>query len=167
MRLCGGVIAHNADFKLKKVYSGASLTKYHIQCHAADGSRIVGRGGERFRAFRLLMMLAGHKMGRRISLDTVEKDTVGKPEQFENYKYNPQWPRDAVRNLFVDVCKVVLTQPAQVKLVEDGKTAILELRHDPRDSSTLESGLLLALENIFEGIGTTNGCQLSIDSGVA
>lgn len=162
-RICKGVIQYNNHFTLKKTFSGASLTKYNICCHAADSPRILGKGGDRFQALRLLMRIVGAKYGRQMKLETMEKPTIGAPAPFPKFKYNPKWPREQIKVMLQDICDNLFADKAEVGIVEATGSAILTVRHGIHEP--FAESVAPALENIFNGVGTTNGCNLSVDMG--
>ena len=165
-RLIAGFIEFREDFKFRKVFSGDRLTNYNIICNAADCPRVLGKGGERFRALRYLMERAGEKLNRQISLETMESPVVGKPKPFPKFRYNPKWPRKEVEKLLADTCEAVFTHPVKIELRESMGSAIFVVKHSDREFPVNVAQVAVCLQNIFRGVGTTNGCQIAVDVGV-
>jgi predicted RNA-binding protein YlqC (UPF0109 family) len=166
-RICQGVIAFPKDLKVEATFSGASLTKYVILCHSADCPRILGKGGERFRGLRLLMGLVGASHGRQINFDSVKVTKREPAPPFPKCQYNPDWPRQKVLALMQDICQAVMRCPVKVRLEETPPSAVLVVRYDgARRLPELDVICVTrALQNMFSGIGATNGCQLGVDFG--
>lgn len=163
-RLCAGVIAHNDKFKLKMTFGGSRMNRYVIQCHPDDGSRIVGTGGLRFKALKLLMQAAGAKIGHGLVLITVERPKgVSEIDLFPPFQYNPRWPKDQITQLLYETCDSVFKYPFKIESNESVGACIFIIDPHKLEQSAFMAALAPALNNIFSGIGTTSGCLLSID----
>lgn len=162
-RLCHGVIAFPKEFHLHKTHSGDRLTKYNIVCHKADAARILGRGGERFRALKALMGCAGKRQGRMLLLESLEQPTIGTIQPWPKFEYNAKWPSKAVRKLLQETCDAVFRFPVNLEFEQMEDRAVFIVLHDSQEPVLLVNEITPALQNVFLGIGVTNGCHLSID----
>lgn len=165
-RICNGVIAYPANLEILKTYSGDSLTNYNVRAHAADAPRLMGKGGNRFRSLRLVCRAAGEKLGRSIALESLVAPITGQPEPFPKFEFNPRWPKMQIQKLLEDTAAAMFRHPTQIGIQEGVGSAILKLTIDPREQALLVEQASEALNNLFKGIGVTNGCQLSLDIGI-
>ena len=166
-RILNGLISHTGDLEIIKQYSGGSLTKYTIRSHVADAPRIMGKGGLRFRAYRFILACIGQKFNKQIQLDNMLDPVVGQPEQFPRYKFNPRWPKEEIEALLQDMCDAIFSFPCGIILVEGAGSAIFQIMHDPRESAAFIEKALPPIQDLMQAIGVTNGCQISIDTGVS
>lgn len=162
-RLIKGVCEHEGMVSLNTLFSGETMTNYEVKCHASDIPRILGKGGVRFGSLKLLMAAAGQRAGRAMILFRIEIPEKGERTLFPPFRFNPDWPREATRQLLADVCGAIFKKPVDVTVTDMLGSAVMIVRADGEENEQLPHLILPPLQNVFQAIGAKVGCQLSID----
>lgn len=158
-RLCEGLIKHTQDLSIVPSFRGGNISKYRIRAHVSDVGRIVGTGGERFNALKFLCQTVGMKEGRQIVLERPVESIGGKRERFDDYEPRADWPKEQIEKLLNDVCEACFKVKPVVSFLAPSHFMVA---CDVSEPLHLMEALRPYLQNVFNGIGTTNGQQLEI-----
>lgn len=156
--LCQRMVARPQDVEVT-AEAGGTLINIEIATNAADGRRIVGKGGSRFRAIWTLLRRAARKDGAAVGMERV-RDLEKPSEEFPPYQFRPDWDAGGVVMFADKLAEMVLDGPVDVDIENGDHSAKLIIQHCD-DGNLLETAR--ALNCVFEAIGTVAGCYLSVD----
>lgn len=161
--LCQGIVGYPEDFKMHRLYSGETLSTYVIHCHAADVPRILGKGGRRFDALKIILSAAGQRGGRLMKLVRVVEHEIRSAQKFSKFKYDPNWRRSDIQALIESLFAAVFKLPVAVKIFDTSEgTAVIDVSYDRNESKQLVYVMQPSVQNVFEAVGVKAGCQLTL-----
>lgn len=158
LAVCGRLVARPEDVRVE-AERGGTLVSVRIETNAADCRRLVGKGGATFKALSVLLRRTARHYGVAVGLDRVQAG-AGAEEEFEPYRYRPDWDRPGLLRVAELVAAAALDGPVGVRLVERGQRSSLLVEHC--DDGELGE-LSLALNTLFGVAGTVAGCFLTVD----
>ncbi len=165
-RLFEGLITHNEALEIIR-QDGARTVTMSVRCHANDASRLLGKSGAHFKAVKFIAAAAGLKYSHQVRLAQMLPPVVGSSEPNIQYRYKPEWPRQAIQTLLADVCLVVFAKPIAVTLNEKDRMATFVVNHHRTEPERLVSQLAENVQTLFGSIGMMNGCVITVDFATA
>lgn len=164
MFLLRAIVQFPEDLEVVRDFEGGSMTIWNLRCNGADRGRVIGKGGERFSALRAVTQLIGLRHGHQCKLGEL-MEAVRTADQPKMLKFvpNPNWPKDDVLALALDVGLAVFGRDTTVDLRADGHTAVVQFRpSQPMPAAQLPLAQL-ALDNLFTAVGNICGADIAVD----
>jgi len=162
--LCHGVIQHNMDFRIIREFEGEAVTIWNLSCLDSDRGRIIGRGGERFRALRTIAGCIGRLNRHDCKLGELRSSAPTAPSPFPSFKPKLNWPKNEIVQLAQATIQAMLGADAKATILDISGLYVLQMSYRMDGLNSQErSKIYDALENIFSGIATTHGAEISID----
>jgi predicted RNA-binding protein YlqC (UPF0109 family) len=162
LRVVEWLVVYQDDVEVIKIFSDSKRSVYRVRVHAADTSRLIGTGGERFKALQFLTHAAGARFGRDVTFERIDEATVGDVERFPLIISRPDWDRGGVMNLLADMCAVIFENEAEITCQETVTGyATMEILVAPSEIGL--DVISKALHSILSGIGVLVGCQILVE----
>jgi predicted RNA-binding protein YlqC (UPF0109 family) len=134
------------------------------QANKADTSRLIGSGGETYRALAAYFKLVGEQHGYVVELERLLDPVVGKVERYEPFKANPNWPKAEIVALLTNAALSGSRHGvAEVAAQDIGQKTALVVNVVKNESAETEAALQATLGHIFKVIGNATGRVLVID----
>jgi predicted RNA-binding protein YlqC (UPF0109 family) len=164
-RIANEITFHHKELKVYAREAGLGWTVF-IEAHRGDIPRLIGGGGQTFKALDAVCALIGNKyrMGIRLTID--EERAVGEKDRYETFKHAENWNKEGILRLLEDLCRAILEEPARISTQDErtNRTVIIVLLSKKEVPAVAEAAKK-ALGILFNAIGKANGRLVSLDVG--
>jgi predicted RNA-binding protein YlqC (UPF0109 family) len=161
--LLHSILQFPQQLEMKREFEGGSMTIWNLRCNGADRGRVIGKGGERFSALRVIAQLIGARHKHQCKLGELMPSPPAVSPPPVKFTPNPNWPREEVITLARAVGQAVFGPQTEIGLTAAGHTAVIQFLIAEPITSTERQAAQLALDNVFAAMGTSLGADLSID----
>lgn len=161
--LVTGLIKYPNRLVVHEDFSGETMTELSLSLHGADVPRVKGKNGRHFKAVKRLVEIAGRKLGLTCDLTMIRPTPTAPAERFPTYVYNPDWPRESVRNIIEQVfnsCTVVGAK--RISHTEKGGRCRFEVVVNAIEKADLIEDVVANLTPLLTAIGMNAGCVVAL-----
>jgi predicted RNA-binding protein YlqC (UPF0109 family) len=161
-RLALEIILHPDDLEIKENHVGAGI-EITIRAHQGDKPRLIGPGGQQFRALTAIAYLIGVQARRIVTMPDILPSITGQPDRYPLFETRDEWPRDRFQKLTTDIARAIFTGPSLVTIEdhEEGSTTITI--HVSKNESPKTIDLALAsLNKLLNSAGRLQGRIITV-----